>query len=167
MPRISARAALSTNPLATIEIQFEARSFRGKISARVCNVLFCKVALRVRPSSHDDFAGLGVDATSVSNSRDTACTRHPGSYSGADNRSKCATRCRRDLDRADTRRLAPYSPADSRSKFANISIAVRRRRTVSRRRVIILCIDNGRAANRALAFQAAFSDWAAVLDFAQ
>jgi hypothetical protein len=53
------------------------------------------------------------------NSRDTACTRHPGSYSGADNRSRCAIRRRRDLDRADRSRLAPYSPAGSRSQFAS------------------------------------------------
>jgi hypothetical protein len=54
----------------------------------------------------------------ISNSRDTVCTRRPGLYSGADNRSKCATRRRWDLDKADTRRLAPYSPADNRSKLA-------------------------------------------------
>jgi hypothetical protein len=61
----SARTALSANPTCNQpQIQFEARSFCGRISARVCNVLFCKVALRVRPSSPGGFAGLGVEATS-------------------------------------------------------------------------------------------------------
>ena len=151
MPRMcgarTARRAAKPACKTAVEIEPKARSSCGKTPARVCNVLFasrssCAAVLtrwlcRLGRRCNARFLIAAIRLALATLDRVAGRTTVPSARPAADGTSIGLTHAA--LHRIARRAAVPSSPA--------ISIAVRRRRTVSRRRLIILCIDNRRAAD--------------------